>query len=212
MSFSDQQWEKLLPSYLRAEGKDRLKDEIKQFFGEHRIGDKKYDNFYHSNPPLFFLQGDLINSILSPDWDEENRNYQTKYTPAILISSTCDICDENDQSIPKKTLCAPVVPVELFLKALKEDLKYNDDKIKSMYATLKNQMYSNIFYLPPNEINKKDYLVFLDNIFPSPPSELKIKLTNLKKHRFISLNHFGFYLFITKLSYHLCRAPEEKDR
>jgi len=112
----------------------------------------------------------------------------------------------------KQALYAPIVPVEDFFNTLCEEFDYDEARIKSIHGKLKNQTYSNLFYLPPNHKNQKDYILFLDNIFWQPSSILKDKIKRIDSERFVSLNYFGFYLLITKLSYHFCRVPEELDR
>jgi hypothetical protein len=213
MPFGEQKWDIVLPDNLRAVDKERLKRLLSQFFDPvHRLGEKKYDNFYHLAPPGYFLQGDLIHSIKFADWDYGSETYSTDYMPVVLLSNTCDISPANEPWLEKQALYAPVVSVEDFFNTLKKEFGFHDAKIKIVHGNLKNQVYSNIFYLPPNPVNKKEFIVFLDNIFWQPSSVLKAKIKTISSERFISLNHFGFYLLITKLSYHFCRVPEEIDR
>ncbi len=215
MTFGEKRWDILLPENILAIDKERLKRLLSQFFDPtHRQGDKRYDGFYHTNPPpKYFLQGDLLHSVMAADWDYDANSYSSGYSPVVLLSNTCDVSDDNDRELgDKQALYAPIVSVEDYFKTLRQEFQYDESKIKSIHGKLKSQTYSNLFYLPPNHKNQKDYILFLDNIFWQPSSILKDKIKRIDSERFVSLNYFGFYLLITKLSYHFCRVPEELDR
>lgn len=212
MGYDSQKWDLLLPSTLLDKDKERLKRMLEQFIvPEHKNKIKKYDDFYLQNSFDYFLQGDILKNINSLSWDYENSKYTFANSPVILLSNTCDVSKENKHIFDKQALYAPVTKLDFFVDSLRED-SIDESKIVSICNTLKRQEYSNIFYLPPNPINKNEYIVLLDNIFWQPSTVLKEKLSNINDERFLSLNHFGFYLLITKLSYHFCRTPEETDR
>ena len=213
MSIFDSSFENLLPSYLLNTDKSRIKKGLEQFFlPENRQKEKVYVDFYLLSPQDYLMQSDVLNSIRSIDWDDNIKDYITGFTPAVLLSNSCDISTENIRGLNKKeVLFAPIVPLDEIIKDYKES-RFSVDQISTFQTTLKNQEYTNLFYLPPNEKNKKEYVVYLDKIFWHPVSELKKVIDNLNESRFISLSHFGHYLFITKLSIHLCRVPEELER
>lgn len=212
MAFNKEEWDILLPSNLLATDKERLKRLLGQFFNvEHRKGVKKYDNFYLDTSVKYFLQGDVLKNINSLFWDAENGNYTFANSPVILLSNTCDVSEENNHNFDKQALYAPVTKLDFFTDSLREE-GVGEQKIISIINALKNQEYSNVFYLPSNPVNGNEYVILLDNIFWQPSNILKEKLPQINEERFLSLNHFGFYLLITKLSYHFCRVPEEIDR
>ncbi len=153
MAFGEEGWEILLPANLLNTDKDRLKRLLAQFFSEeHRQGEKRYENFYLANRPGFFLQGDIIKKMSSLFWDDVNNTYTFSDYPVMLLSNACDVSEENNQSIGKQALYAPVVKLNYFLETLKED-GHTPAQIDSVLNGLKGQTYSNIFYLPPNPIN-----------------------------------------------------------
>ena len=196
MSFGDLTWEATLPSYLTITDKTRLKDGLSQFFNpEHRQKDKRYDNFYLNKPPAFFMQGDLINSLHVYDWSFENDVYTTGFSPVIIISSSCDVFPKEEKLLEKEALFARLIPLEDFFSDLKDD-GYTKENIASIYNGLKNQAYTNLFYLPPNPIDSREFIVFFDKIFWHPSENFFEKLKNINDARFLSLDHFGFYLFI----------------
>lgn len=212
MGFNLENWNVILPDTLLDTDKDRLKRLLFQFFGpEHRKGQKKYDDFYSTSTPSYFLQGDVIKKANCPEWDYEKDCYIFTEKPVTLLSNTCDVSEDNNRLNPKQALYAPVIKLSIYIDSLKE-LGANHSQIDSTLNNIRNQSYSNIFYLPPNPLNGNDYIVFLDNIFWQPSKVLLNKLPEIKNERFLTLAHFGFYLLITKLSYHFCRVPEENDR
>ena len=77
---------------------------------------------------------------------------------------------------------------------------------------IKDQRYSNIFYLPEGPNVKEEYIVYLDQIFCVPTEDMVIFQQNIDLLRMAALDNFGFYLFVLKLSYHLNRLPEDLQR
>jgi|SRR5579859_1638940 len=196
----------LLPSYLVDGEKTRLKDALLQFATKN--SQINYDDFYKDFEHPYFLQSDLIKEIRFAEWDEAS--FKKAYTDAIIISNTCDISFENKRTInAKQCLVAPIIDLQVFLSDLKEN-GYKDDQIETFSSTVRSQLSSNIFYLPANVKDNKEYIVLLDNIFWFPTAELNSY--EIAGTRLASLSHFGYYLFILKLSYHLCRLPETCDR
>lgn len=212
MAFGDDNFESLLPPYLVEPEKSRLKDALKQFMPEHRGSEIDYGDFYKAYQNDYFLQGDLVKEIRIPILDQGSFTYSKAYTEAIIISNTCDISFENKRDVnSKQCLLAPVVEFKEYLKDL-ESQGYEVDKIKSFEQNAKAQLCTNIFYLPASSNENKEYIAILDRIFWFPTSELNSYLETIDDDRISSLSHYGFYLFILKLSYHLCRLPEQCDR
>jgi hypothetical protein len=212
MAFDDISFENTLPPYLSQPNKTRLKEGLSQFFSVgHRIKDKRYDHFYLDNPPDFFMQGDVINSIPVYNWDAETNQYITGYSPVVMISSTCDIFEDHDRLLEKEVLFATLIPLIDFCQDLEAE-GFTEKNIKSIHSNLRQQLYSNLFYLPPNPIDGREFVVFFDKTFWHPSIKFLEKRERINEERFISLDHFGFYLFICKLSYHFCRVPEDCHR
>lgn len=196
----------ILPSYLTEQKKDRIKDGLRQFVDK-ELKHKHYTDFYLPNPSDFFLQGDLIKEIRFPIFDKSKGTYDKKYYDAIIISNACDI-DFKQREIPKNVMLAMAIPFDEFKNDLaKRGIKSFDDKL----IQVKNQMFTNLFYLPSN--SKHDgYIVPLDYIAQISIEELESLKSNISKNRISSLDHFGYYLFMFKLSFHFCRLPEEHYR
>ena len=157
------------------------------------------------------MQSDMVREVRNSFWDEDKMEYFKDYPDAIIISNTCDISNDNKRDISEKQcLMAPIIEMSEYLTDLTDKLK-DEIKIKNFIKTVKAQLITNLFYLP--EVNGKDYIVHLDKIFTFPTSELNSEyLKNIADNRIASLSLFGHYLFVLKLSYHLCRLPEVCDR
>ena len=211
MAFGDD-FDTLLPNYLVASDKLRLKNALSQFMPEHRGNNIDYNDFYKIYHNNYFLQSDLIKEIRFPYWDASNAEYTKAYTEAIVVSNTCDISSENPRDINvKQCLFAPVIEFQEYLSDLKDN-GLSESKIDGFSKNVKGQLYSNIFYLPSHFTEKTEYIALLDKIFWFPVSELNSYIPSINDDRITSLSHYGLYLFLLKLSYHLCRMPEQCDR
>lgn len=196
--------------------KDRLRRGLAQFrpekyeFESLPITEKIYTHFYLEGKNNFLLQGDILLRVRHSLFNEDLAEYEKYYTEAIIISSTCDIEDETkNRDMPKQILFAPLVELKDYLS---EIAKNQSIKIENIELNIKNQQNSNIFYLPPNPQNRKEYIAILDRLFWFPTKELQNANEQLLEDRIASLDYFGYYLFLLKISYHLCRLPEDKHR
>lgn len=66
-------------------------------------------------------------------------------------------------------------------------------------SELKLQRITNIFYISDN--GEQEYIALLDKIFWFPTEELNSYLENIKENKLFSLTHFGYYLFLLKLTF-----------
>ncbi|MDZ4758628.1 MAG: hypothetical protein SGJ10_10915 [Bacteroidota bacterium] len=203
----------ILPKYLVNHDKARLQDALKKFIpdGGNKRGEIDYTNFYKNSSQTVFLQSDLIKEIRYANWNNENSIYEKEYINAIIISNSCDISFQNEHSYNiKQCLFAPLIDFNEYLNTLKAK-GHDAEKISAASQTIKSQLVSNILYLPNNENDNKEYIVLFDNIFWFPTIELNSYIEQMEENKISSLGLFGYYLFILKLSYHLCRLPDEYD-
>lgn len=211
MSFADC-FEKILPSYLVGSEKSRLKDALSQFSSENQGSSIDYSDFYKRYSHNYFMQSDLIKEIRFANWNDKTFLFEKRYTDAIIISNTCDTSFENSHNInTKQCLFAPLIDFKEYTEDLIKS-GYDEKKLENFIKTVKNQLVSNIFYLPHYKSQEKDYIVLLDRLFWFPTQELNSYIENIEENKITSLSLFGHYLFILKLSYHLCRLPEQCDR
>ncbi len=208
MPFNINSLDKLLPPELREQKKDRLKEGLKQFLKENQNRTKYYTDFYATRSYPFFLQGDLIREIRFPVFNFDTLDYEKEYFDIILLSNTCDMDEANNRNIKKDVIIAKLIPFENFIESL-EELKI--EKAANIITQVQNQLYSNVLYLPPNDFGD-GYIVYLDEVSWITTNELNRLREDMRKNRIASLDFFGYYLFVLKLSYHLCRLPEETHR
>lgn len=200
----------LFPSYLSDEEKGRLLEALEQFKdfdAKSKWSSKTYSHFYAQFSYNYFLQGDLIREIRFPDWNREDRNFERTYTDALILSNTCDLDVSNIRKINKQVVLAPIIELAQYVEEIAID-----QSIEEMVKGIKSQTISNILYLPPNLIDGKEYICHLDKAFWFPTEELNSYISDMEQTRIASLDYFGYYLFMVKLSYHFCRLPEEKQR
>ena len=211
MPFGEENWNRLLPSYLTEANKGRLKLALDQFKPRNR-NEISYDQFYKQFDHNYFLQGDLVIEVRTSDWDSKEHVYNKVYTNAIILSNTCDLSFENKRELnPKQCLFAPLIDLDDFIQDLVE-AGFTQEQAQEFKKTVKAQVHSNIFYLPALTGKAREQIALLDHIFWYPIEELKLLIETISEDRLASLDHFGYYLFILKLSYHLCRLPEQCDR
>jgi hypothetical protein len=208
MGFQIDELNKLIPPDLTEQKKGRLRDGLRQFSESNTSQDKYYTDFYLSSSFNYFLQGDLIKELRFPTFNNTTGQYEKRYFDAILISNTCDVDESNKKTVTKKVVLAKIIPLNAFVASLKELEAANAADILTQ---IKNQQYSNILYLPATK-EKNEYLAYFDDLSTIEKEELNALKEDILSNRIESLDYFGFYLFIFKLSYHLCRLPEETER
>jgi len=208
MAFSVEELEKLLPPELTDQKKGRLREGLHQFSDPYKSQDKFYTDFYLPISRSYFLQGDLLREMRFPLFNKESGQYEKLYFDALILSSTCDIDESNKKTVTKKVVLAKLVPVDTFIESMRE---LEVENAAEILTHIKNQQYSNIIYLPTTR-DKKEYLAYLDDLGTVEKEEVNVLKEDITDNRIESLDYFGYYLFIFKLSYHLCRLPEETER
>lgn len=208
MAFSIEELEKLLPPELTDQKKGRLHEGLRQFSDPYNTQDKFYTDFYLPISRSYFLQGDLLREMRFPSFNKESGQYNKLYYDALIISNTCDFDESNKRTVTKKVILAKLVPVDTFIESMRE---LEVENAAEILTHVKNQQYSNIVYLPITR-DKKEYLAYLDDLSIVEKEEVNVLKEDISNNRIESLDYFGYYLFIFKLSYHLCRLPEETER
>lgn len=215
MKFGQDNFELLLPNYLTSEDKSRLKDSLAQFTiqreRDNPNSELDYSNFITRQDCTYFKQSDLVYQIRYPHLNEENFEFEKFYTTAIVLSNTCDISDQNAHSLNKKQcVLAPIIELSKYIESLREIDSFSDDRLASFLNELKLQRITNIFYISDN--GGEEYIALLDKIFWFPTEELNSYVQDISENKVFSLTHFGYYLFLLKLTFHFSRFPEALDR
>jgi hypothetical protein len=209
--FDKHHLERLLPDYLSKAEKGRLLKALEQFQEQGSWNNASYAHFYLNKKTDYFLQGDLLRGIRQAIWNPITDEFQKIYANSLILSNTCDLDSTNERVIPKDVVLAPLTPFGDFVEELSL-LVTNKTKLATIIQGVKSQTYSNVFYLPSHPQSNQDFVCFFDNAFWFPTEELTAYLPNIEQIRVQSLDYFGYYLFLVKLSYHFCRLPEEKQR
>jgi hypothetical protein len=202
----------LFPSYLVGSEKNRLTEALKQFYFKNGPKSIDYTGFYKSSFNDYFIQSDLVRQIRMPFWDDKECEFIKSFPDALILSNTCDLSVDNHREFnTKECVLAPLVELGEYINEML-DFNFTADKIKEHIDKIKSQQISNLFYLPPNKGLHPEYIVKFDQVYWFPSIELSHFTNDLAKNRIASLSLFGHYLFILKLSYHLCRLPEDGHR
>lgn len=220
MAFDVTEVARLFPAFLSDTEKDRITQGLSQFGESVATTPKLYNDFFATGVSEYLLQGDLLPSIRLPIWQSEPATFSKGYTNALLIANTCDVdVVGNARNVPKEVGFVPLVPLSDFIAALTRKLQTQalnpatiKTKLQNIEKELKGQLLTNVFYLPASPTGLPECVALLDRPFWFPSSELVTVGPELLKHRLATLSQWGYYLFILKLSYHLCRLPEERDR
>lgn len=193
-----------LPQYLSDTSKDALLKELKNY--------PNYKNIYSDKKDLEkkILQGDGFSQlpfIELPQITEKQIN-------GIILSNSCDIDPSNCRLHNINVVYAPIISLEkyrtLLIKEHVDTQKKTLADIESHIRVIKSQKLTNVLYLQPSKLLNFDSIVFFDRCMSAPPKDL-ISENNLNNKLF-TLNNFGFYLFLFKLSYHSTRIKENVDR
>lgn len=190
-----------LPQYLSEDKLISLKKELKNF-GNRRDSGKYFTTFLKSDSNLF--QGDCVKAQVwnLPDIESREEN-------VILLSNTCDMDISNQRLNQCRVMYAPIFNLEKYRQKLLEK-KFEKNKIDNHIKDIKNQLVSQILYLPTKSILGYNSFVLFDRTISIPlTSEI---VANCTKTRKVSLSNYGFYLFLLKLSYHFTRIQEHVDR
>lgn len=203
---------RFLPSYLTTEEKGRLNHALQQFKDEQgKVWHQRHNTHFYTQKKFdSFLQGDLLLQIRYPSWNNQTNTFNKVYIDTIILSNTCDLDLNNDRTITKEVVLAPMTEYSLYIDELA--LVLGKTVPPSLEDAIKAQTYSSLFYLPKTPVNSIDYVCHFDKAFWFPTEELHSYLPDIEQTRIASLDYFGYYLFLVKLSYHFCRLPEEKQR
>lgn len=153
-----------------------------------------------SSPLDYLAQGDIFSELPFTFFDRDGRQ-KLVYKPSILLSNTCDasrrdyllfaaISDIETEPSPEcEALSAQTI----------EDIKFN--------------RINRFLYLPCTELERKAVDFELVTVI-SREAILKM-MSNNKLKKNISLNEYGFYMLLSKLTVFFCRrqdAETEKER
>ena len=188
-----------LPKYLSADGERELFEGIKQF--PNVDGAKLYTSALKDIPVIY--QGDGLTDLLLfklPEVKSQPGN-------GLVISNSCDTSPENKRFFDSHFCYSPILRLPLYEKSLLE--KYPAVRVKNHLKELRDQLITQIFYLPQGGGLDAESFVFLDRIISMPISEIP---KDICKARLFTLSNYGHYLLLVKLSVHFTRLTDPLDR
>lgn len=198
--------QKYLPQYLSATSQHSLFEELKRF--PHNIDQRLYINYAIEAGTIY--QGDGINGLMVINLP----SYETRETPVMVLSNSCDINPLNERFFSPRIVYAPIFDLEKYRLMLIEELVETDQielqTINNHIKTIEQQLVTNIIYLPKGSGLKNDSIVFLDRPNNYPVEGIGVE--DIKKKRLFVLSDYGFYLLLIKLSIHFTRVRENIDR
>jgi hypothetical protein len=126
----------------------------------------------------------------------------------MLVSNTCDVNPANSRLFPSSITYAPIFPLDRYLAALAAE--HPEDRVRAHEREVRNQLITQIFFLPQGGRLAGDSLVFLDRANSAQSDTLD--RASVPDLRLFTLSDFGAWLFVLKLSIHYCRIRDKVDR
>lgn len=191
-----------LPQYLSEDNLVDLKKQLKAF-GEGHDSGEYFTTRLKDEPHLF--QGDGVKSIMIniPDTTVQCDRH------VLLLSNTCDMDLNNVRLNPCRIMYAPILNIEKYITMLERNGEPRE-RIDNHIKDIKNQIISQILFLPTSVFGGADSIVLFDRAISVPLT--KDAVDGMLSSRTFSLSNYGFYLLLLKLSYHFTRIQEKVDR
>jgi len=188
--------QRALPPYLSAETKKELLAQLL------RYPDNK--NYYGTIPgETEPLQGDGWRGFIVVNFHDAQRDAVL----GLVVSNSCDIAAENEPDPDQCLLFAPMLDLDRYAALLQEAGK-TPQQIGDLLADIRKQEIHRLFYLPPMPGMLGESIVRLDDVHAQPLSSIKPE--NIQ--RVFSLNQYGWYVLLIKLSIHFTRMAEHVER
>jgi len=185
-----------IPSYLTRPQQEELARALAGFPAKM--------NYYTTKYGDELLQGDGWSALQLIHFETGER----KGVKGIILSNSCDVDPQNKRDLPARVIFAPVIQLEVFIASLLRR-GVAETSISAKIQAIKEQKVTSIFFLPKGGVLEADYIVVLDDVHTMPA---KLFWEDASKAKLFTLSQAGFYLFVLKLSVHLCRFHENVDR
>ena len=182
-----------LPPYLSADQKRDLWQELRKF--------PTNRGYYTKNSDLMsdYLQGDGWSNFTIINFTTR----EDKQAKGVILSNTCDIDTSNKRKLPSNILYSPLIKLQSY-KIRLQQAGESEKSINGTIEAIQKQRISNIFYLPKLGEQLDESMILLDNIHTEPLTHF----VGSNAEPIFTLNQFGFYIFIIKLSIHFTRLQE----
>lgn len=186
-----------LPPYLSQFDKKKLAEALAQFpdnmdyYTLASVGDQAF-------------QGDGWEGFLIYDFEEGET---VSDLSGIILSNSCDIDIANDRDRDRNVVFAPVIKLEGCIESWRES-GVSEQTIGQRYRDITRQRITDLFYLPEMPGKLPELIVSLDDVHSLPRKVFDSSV----RTRVFTLNFYGFYLLLLKLSIHFTRIQEGMRR
>jgi len=186
-----------LPKYLTPAQQKQLFEELDS------VPEQKTFYLAQEHFSREMLQGDGWKGFIVIDF----KTVEKKSVSGLVLSNTCDISFENKRRLPVNILFAPIIRLSKYNEHLRQ-AGQTEQQVDSLLNEVRRQHVTQIFYLPEQSGIIEESIVVLDDVHIHPRDDFQ-EVTNSK---FFTLKQYAFYIFLMKLSIHLCRFNEKIAR
>lgn len=197
MAFSQEELERFLPQYILGDRQERFLAALKSF--------PHVKPMYGRTDDPEPLQGDCWARIPLINFDTGAR----AEVRCIVLSNSCDSSAGNDRPVPLKLTVAPLIQFSKYEALIREAWDNQEERVQNHLRDVRAQKVSSLFFLPSCAGTAAEHLALLDDVHSIPPDYIR---RSGAPSRLTTMSPAGFYLFVFKLSYHLCRMQERIDR
>lgn len=189
-----------LAPYLSDESKSDLIRQLRAF-AEQPARPSDYFTTIPSAPDP--LQGDVWRGLVVLDFDTSERDQVV----GMVLSNSCDISTANEPYPDQRLVFAPLLALDVYAQLLQEAGKTHQ-QVDTYLEQVRRQKVYRIFYVPAMPGVLRESIVALDAVHSEPLRALAADGVR----RLFSLNNFGWYMLLLKLSIHFTRMDEKLDR
>ncbi|MPY74917.1 MAG: hypothetical protein GEU87_11705 [Alphaproteobacteria bacterium] len=190
--------ERIFPYYLNAADKKALYEALRNYPANKHYFSASWEG------PAEPLQGDAWNGFTKLDFQTADR----LKIAGLILSNSCDIDEANASLRDRNVLFAPIVALSAYEDRLRRLPDLNAERIAAHVDAIRKQTKTDVFYLPAST-NTPEAIVLFDDITAQPLSNFA---ETEERKRLFSLNNYGFYVLLMKLSIHFTRFGEELQR
>ncbi len=201
--FSTDELHQFLPTFLSQGSQDAFIDEIKYFLASQQA--KPFYSFALTEKSILF-QGDGLSGLSIINLPDPT----IRPGSAVLLSNTCDMDPSNRRLFDSSLTYAPIFSLQRYLEALRREFPNDDDRVINHENSIRQQLITQIFFLPQGGKLQDDSIIFLDRIVSA--SSKTINRDQIAQSRIFTLSDFGAWLLALKLSIHFCRIRDRVDR
>lgn len=200
LGLSSEDLRQFLPTFLSQGSETAFLDEIKHFV---RSQGKPFYSPALANQTILF-QGDGLDGLLVIRLPDPT----IRPGRVLLLSNTCDMDPSNTRLFAVSLTYAPILSLPRYLSALRK--RFPEARVAAHESDIRQQLITQIFFLPKQGKLQEDSVVFLDRIVSAPSST--VERANVPANRLFTLSDFGAWLLALKLSIHFCRIRDQVDR